>query len=318
MRYQYAPVLAVVVLLQHARTPRTLITVAAAGITVVALVLGGLDAATLGMPFQSVWLNYYRNATQGVSGAIGTQPWFFYGYYYCVAWGMVATTLLAFAAFGAVRIPVLAAVVLGTIGLHSLTPHKELRFVFLASACMPMLVGLGLGFVFQRVPRLRSVRAGAPVAAVLAVAVSAYTAASTYGNATPRDAWHRGRSMLQATAAARTYTGACGLALRPGWVYLTGGYTYWHRALPIYFEAWDAAQRLEHSTFRMRLESVIDGRSVPQYAGAAALGAHAGKFNVMVGRPGDILPDFSERSCYGLGSDDDPAYCVFIRPGGCE
>jgi 4-amino-4-deoxy-L-arabinose transferase-like glycosyltransferase len=317
LRYQYAPVLGLVALLQHARSPRNLAIVAAGGIAVVVPVLGVLDALTLGAPFQSVWLNYTRNVTQGISGAISTEAWFYYAAYYLLAWGVAAPALLAGAALGAVRVPVLAAVVLATFGLHSLTPHKELRFVFLATACMPMLVGVGLGVVLQRMPRLRPAAVGAPVAAALALAISGYTAVATYGHATPLDAWHRGRSVLQATAAARVYPEACGLAIRTIRVYFTGGYTYWHRDLPIYFETWDDAQKLEHSTFRLRLESVLGGRSVPQYPGAA-LAANAGKFNVMVGARTDSLPGFAESGCYGRGSLDDPAYCVFTRPGGCQ
>lgn len=317
LRIQYAPVLGLVALVQHARSPRNVAIVAAGGIAVVVAVLGGLDALTWGVPFQSVWLNYQRNVVEGVSSAIGTEPWFYYAAYYVVAWGMAAPVLLACAVLGAVRVPVLGAVVLGTIGLHSLMPHKEVRFVFLATACMPMLVGLGLGRVLQIVPRLRPAAVGAPVAVVLALAISGFTAVATYGRATPPDAWHRLRSMLQAIAAARAYPGACGLAIRTASVYYTGGYTYWHRDLPMYFETWDDAQKLEPLAFRLRLENMLDGRSVPQYSGAV-LAANTVRFNVMVGARSDVLPGFSERSCHGRGLIDDPTYCVFTRPGGCE
>jgi hypothetical protein len=317
LRYQYAPVLGVVALLQHARSPRDLAIVAAGGIAVAVAVLGVLDAMTWGTPFQSVWLNYLRNATQGVSSAMGAQAWSYYVAYYPAAWGMATAALLACAVLGAVRVPVLAAVVLCTIGLHAMTPHKELRFVFLATACMPMLVGVGLGLLLQRVPRLRLTGVGAPLAAALAVAISAWTAFATYRDASPADIWHRGRSMLQATAEARVYPGVCGLAIRTAWVYQTGGYTYWHRDLPIYFETWDEAQKFDLSTFRLRLESVLDSRSVPQYPDAA-LPANTGRFNVMIGARTDRLPGFSERGCYGRGPVDDPVYCVFTRPGGCE
>jgi hypothetical protein len=317
LRYQYGPVLGVVALLQHARSPRNLAVVGAAGIAVVVAVLGGLDWLTWGAPFQSVWLNYQRNLVEGVSSAIGTLPWFYYAAYYLVAWGMAAPLLLACAVLGALRAPILAAVVLCTIGLHSLVPHKEMRFIFLATACMPMLVGIGLGTALQRLRRLHPLAVGAPVAAFLALAISSYTAAAAYGRASPPDAWHRFRSMLQATAAARVYPEVCGLGIRTQWVYQTGGYTYWHRDAPIYFETWDDAQKIEHSTFRLRLESVLGGRPVTQYPGTA-LAADTGRFNVMVGARTDVLPGFSERSCYGRGSIDDPVFCVFIRPGGCE
>jgi len=317
LRYQYAPVLGVVALLHYARSPRSLAIVAAGGIAVVVVVLGGIDTLTWGVPFQSVWLNYLRNATQGVSGAMGTEAWSYYVAYYLAAWGVGAPVLLACAVLGAMRVPILAAVVLCTIGLHSLTPHKELRFIFLATACMPMLVGAGLGFLLQRMPRLRPTEMGAPVVVTLALTISGYMAVSTYVNATPLDAWHRDRSKLQATAAASVYPGVCGLAIRTIWVYRTGGYTYWNRDLPIYFETWDDAQKLEHFSFRMRLESMLGGRPVPQHPGAA-LAANTDKFNVMVGTRSDILPGFSERSCYGRESIDDPLYCVFARPGSCK
>jgi hypothetical protein len=97
---------------------------------------------------------------------------------------------------------------------------------------------------------------------------------------------------------------------------MTGGYTYWHRDLPIYFETWDDAQKLDGTTFRLRLTSVLDGHPVATYPGAA-LAAHADRFNVMIGHPADGLPGFSRRACHGSGSVDDPEYCVFARPGGC-
>ena len=316
LRYQYAPILAVIALMQHLRRPRDLALVCLGGAAVVIPVIGALDALTWGAPFQSVWLNYHLNATQGVSGAMGVQPWFYYLAYYRAAWGLAAPALVVLVILGAVRAPVLAAVVLCTIGLHALTPHKELRFVFLATACMPMLIGMGTGFAFERIPPLRSPSIGAPVAIVLALALSGYIAASTYRNATQPEAWHRDRSMLQATAAARAYPGACGLGVRTIWVYRSGGYTYWDRNLPIYFETWDAAQRLRRTKFRLILDSRIDGASVPQHPGAS-IKTNSGKFNVMIGARRDRLPGFSVQDCYGRGSIDDPTVCLFTRPGGC-
>ena len=313
LRWHYAPVLAVAVLAQHARAPRHLAIVAAGALVVVVLVLGGLDALTWGMPFQSVWLNYTRNVTQSVSAAMGTQPWFYYPGYYLVAWGVAAPALLACAVLGALRLPMVGVVVLCTIGLHSLLPHKEPRFVFLATACLPMLVGVGLASVLQRLPRLAM---SAPAAAALAVVLSVGMAVATRAGVTPDDAWHRDRPMLQATAVARTWPGACGLGIRSIRVYRTGGYTWWHRDLPVYFETWDQVQTLEHTSVRLRLDSRLDGRSVPQYPGSA-LAEHAGRFNVMLGRRDDDLPGFARRACFGEDGAAAQVVCVFTRPGGC-
>jgi hypothetical protein len=213
-------------------------------------------------------------------------------------------------------VPVLGVVVVCTIGLHSIVPHKELRFVFLATACMPMLAGMGAGNVLQRVQHLRQKSFGVPTAFVVAVVISGYAAIATYHRATRPDDWHRDHSMLQAMSAARAFPNACGLAIRTIWVYRSGGYSYWHRDVPIYFETWNDAQKLERSDFRLPLENMLDGRIVPQYPGAL-LGMNADKFNLIVGDRNDRLPGFSEQSCYGSGLLGDPVFCVFVRPGGC-
>lgn len=313
LRYQYAPVLGVVVLWQYGRDRRSFLVVAGAGIAVVVLVLGVLDTATWGLPFQSVWLSFMRNGPQGVSQAMGEEPWPYYFAYFIVAWGAIAPAILACLAFGAKRAPALAMAVILTIGLHAIPPHKELRFIFLATAAMPILIGIGLdalaGYLSLR-------RAALPVRIGLAMGLGLLIAWGTLTRATRPDDWHRDRSVLQATAAARVMPAVCGLAIRTAWVYRTGGYTYWHRDVPIYWETWDGSQELPGSMFRLRLDSVLDGRPVAQYP-AVALASHTDKFNAIIGLRTDGLPGFTEQGCFGQGSLDDRTFCVFTRPGGC-
>ena len=114
--------------------------------------------------------------------------------------------------YGAVRLPVLAVVVVATIGLHSLAPHKELRFIFFATACLPILIGVGLGCALQRVPNLRRTVWGLPITVGAALLAALCIAVATSVGATRLDDWHRDRAVLQATAAARVFP----RGLRPG------------------------------------------------------------------------------------------------------
>lgn len=172
LRYQFAPMLGVAALLQHARRPRALATLVLGAAAIVALILGVLDVLTWGSPFQSVWLNYQRNAMQGISTAMGTEPWFYYLAYWVVAWGFVAIPLLSCGMLGVVRSPVLG-VLAATMVVHSLIPHKELRFVFLAMATMPILIGIGLGCLLQSFKSQWPTAANIQAAGAIAIAISA-------------------------------------------------------------------------------------------------------------------------------------------------
>jgi phosphatidylinositol glycan class B len=314
LRYQLAPVFAAAALWQFRREPRACLAVAGAGIAVVLLALGVLDTATWGLAFQSVWLNFLRNGPQGVSQAMGTETWAYYLLYFVSCWGATTPFVLICLALGARRAPALALLAVGTVGLHMLVPHKELRFILLATASIPILIGIGLHDGVMRLPRRWSglwVRIGLALTLALAIGWGTET------RATPLDAWRRDRSAFQAMAVARTVPDVCGLAIRSVGVYLTGGYSYWHRNVPIYFDTWEPSQILPGSDFKLRLDNVIAGRSVPQYATEEFPG-HPEKFNAMIGVPGDILPGFTVRSCFGSGAIGDYTICVFTRPGDCS
>jgi hypothetical protein len=317
LRWQYAPVLALVALVQYLSRPRALVWVAAGGCAVVLPILGGLDAITWGLPFQSVWLNYERNATQGFSGAMGTEAWYFYFGYYWIAWGVLVGPLILCAVIGLVRMPILATAALATIGLHMLVPHKELRFIFLATACVPIFIGVGASSLIQLLRRRRSTGMSAPAAASIAFVFAAGMAVAMYADATPPDAWHRHRSGLRAIALAREIPGVCGLGFRDAYPYVTGGYTYWHLDVPIYYQDWEASQHIGGTGVVLRLDSVLDGRSVPQFSDLT-FPAQTGRFNVMISEKSGGLPGFEKQKCFGQGSIDDRTFCVYTRPGGCE
>jgi phosphatidylinositol glycan class B len=223
LRYQYAPALAAAILCQHWRAPRTIAKIVAGAAVVVALAGGLLDWLTWGAPFQSVWLNFERNAVQQVSTAMGTEPWWYTPAYFLAAWGWLTPLLLPLALLGARQWPPLAVAAAATLALHALVPHKEVRFIYLAIAAMPILIGLGVAHLLAKMPALQPAPA---IAAGLALLLAAGEAASAYAGATPRDAWHRDRSTVRAFYAAHGDPGLCGLGVRSLWVYRSGGYTF--------------------------------------------------------------------------------------------
>jgi hypothetical protein len=317
LRFQYAPPLVLAALWQHGSSRRRVALVGGSALGVVVLAAGVLDAATWGTPFQSIWLNFRYNAIDGVTAAMGAWPWWYFGGYHLVAWGVAAPVILILMAAGARRAPALAIAAVTTVLLHSLSPHKELRFIYLAMAGFAILTGLGAA-LYRRLSSETTQAKAVMLTAALAVSVTATEAWSAATRATSRYAWYTDRSLIQALEAAREQPGLCGLGVQFYWVYRADGYTYLHRDVPIYYASFERAQHIPHSPFPMRftLRVLLRGAAVPQFPDAAFPRA-ADRFNVMIGRESDSLAGFHRVACFGGVDFADAPVCLFRRPGPC-
>lgn len=308
LRYQYAPGVVVMAAVQFRTQRRAWLTLAAGGAAVILLVLGGLDWASWGTPFQSVWLNFRRNAVDGVSAMMGTEPWSYPFAFFLADWGIAAPVLVGLAVLGARRAPGLAAAAALTLALHALTPHKEVRFLYLPIALAPVLIGLGADRMIQGLRRRQPLVA--PAVALVLAGAEAFCAVR---GATAPDTWHRDRAAIQAFGAARDLPGLCGVAAT---LYFpkTGGYTYLHRDVPIYFDR--PALLLPGLPTGLPIRVRLNGSDVVQHPGPELLG-RPDLFNVVVGRQDDAPPGYARQACFGSGEEHDPTVCVFQRPGAC-
>ncbi len=315
LRYQYGPALAVAALWQHVRDRRRLVLVGGAGLVVVAVGSGVLDTLTLGAPFQSIWLNFQRNAVDGLSGAMGVEPWFYPAAYFLVAWGALFPLFLVLALLGATRAPAFAIACAMTIVLHSLTPHKEVRFFYLAIATAPILIGLGSARLLA-LAMTRRRYAATVVAAILIMLLPVAEALAAQAHVLPAEAWRIDRSTTQAFLAAHATTDVCGIGVGEFWVYRTGGYTYLHRDVPIYFETFDRVQHVEGLDYRLAISVVRAGVEVPQHPDAG-FAAASRSFNLLIAPKDGALPGFSRIGCYSKDTLGHAEICLFRRPGGC-
>jgi hypothetical protein len=315
LRFQYAPAIAAAMLWQNRQCRARWRSILAGGVAVVLPAGGVLDWLSWGSPFQSIWLNVRRNAMDGVSSAIGIDPAAFYLAYLDVAlWP--APVLLFLVTVGAVRAPALALAALVTLMLHSLVPHKEVRFIYLALAAAPILAGLGAATLLRALSARRDGRAvGGGVVAVLGVA-----ALLSWRNATaPALAarWSFNRATIGMFLAAHHRPDLCGLGVRDMRVIDSGGYAYLHRDVPVLFEAFDPAIRLDGVQVPLRFAVMRHGVAVPQAPGPA-FAAAAKRYNYLIAAEGTAAPGFTRIHCTNdAARPGQPALCLFHRDGGC-
>ena len=199
LRYQYAPPLFLAVLWQYRSQPRHYQWLFLGASAVLLPFSGVLDAITWGGAFQSIWLNFARNSLQGMATAIGTEGPAYYLNYLTIAL-LPLPLMLGLAVVGATRFPALAIAALATLLMHSLLPHKEVRFIYLTLAALPILIGLGatslLGqLAVRRGPRV--VMVGAPVFLAFVAMLASYVGTSPLGGR-----WSLQRGMVHAFLAA--------------------------------------------------------------------------------------------------------------------
>ncbi len=315
LRYQYAPALAAASLWQHrldwARW-RWLVT---GGLAVVLPLGGVVDWVTWGAPFQSIWLNFVRNSVDGVSSAMGTEPLSFFPAYLTTAF-RPAPIFVFLAVFGATRAPALAIAALGVLLMHMAVPHKEVRFIYLALAILPVLIGLGAACVLQVVAE--RVRAG--WVGWLAAPLLVLGGWASWNGATTQplvERWDFNRGPVEAFLLAHRQPDLCGLGVRDMRVIDSGGYAYLHRDVPIFFSEFVPSVVLPGVRMSLRFSVERHGQEVPGVAGEGFT-ASSGLYNYLVGSETAEPPGFVRMSCFsGVSYQGRSTTCLYRRPGTC-
>jgi hypothetical protein len=196
-----------------------------------ALLYGAIDWLTWGKPFHSA-LTYLRfNLIEGKSSAFGTHHFFLYFQALFTAEGLTIVPLIVLSVFGFKQARAIPLMALGFVLVHSLIPHKELRFIFPAIPLLAAHAALGL----DRFPERRRL-------ALLAFAVASLLTFPTLtfgrlGISNPA----RSLSAIDYVGPenrllkrARTLEDLCGLRIASNEWWRTGGYAYLHRKVPMY------------------------------------------------------------------------------------
>lgn len=249
LRIHLAPALALVALWSSARAPRARLPLLIAGASIVAALSGLLDALTLGSPFASIWRYAFYNLYLGVSASFGVKPVIYYAAGELGVWQGGIAALLLFSLLGARQMPLLLAAAAVIVAVHSSIGHKEYRFIYPAILLVAVLAGIGLAQLAAWAAERLAARGLRPVIARYAatgLALSCWCALSWQVWTGPALALarQRGHDMLTAALFVAHSPAVCGIGLYgldgADWVFY-GGYTYVHRALPMYWPK-DAAE----------------------------------------------------------------------------
>jgi len=276
-----------------------------------------LDTLTWGTPFQSIWLNLVRNTRQGVGSRFGESPWYYFILFEGASWH-IAAVLGVFVLLGAWRAPLLSVISVVTILSHSLVPHKEHRFIYLAIAYAPILLGLGISMAVAWIAAAATAtRSLAYIAGLLLFTMGSSWGAARYGLL--HSHWHSMEAIVQVFLAAHQKPDLCGLGVKGLPWYSTGGYTYLNRAVPLYL--WDYGTPYPKPVIAvpLRLAVVLDGLVVPQFSSDEFNGASY-RYNYLIGSADAVGADYTPVNCFANKSDarQPRAICLFHRPGGCE
>lgn len=198
------------------------------------LVYGAVDQLTWGAPFHSASQYLRFNLLEGRSSSFGTHPVYHYLRTLVTAEGMTMIPLVILGALGARTRSAIGLIALGFCVVHSLIPHKELRFLFPVFPLLTAQAAVGLDALKERK------RAG--TLALLALSLGSLVSLPTLtfwrlGISDPDGALSaidysgpENRLLLRA----RALTDLCGLKVMSTENWRTGGYAYLHRAVPMY------------------------------------------------------------------------------------
>jgi GPI mannosyltransferase 3 len=322
LRFHMAPPLFVIALWQcRLEWRRRWLPLLLGALAIVVPILGVLDFLTWGSPFQSVWLNFVRNVPQGVSTAINADPKVNYLALIAATWTVAGTPLLGLGVLGALRAPLLALAAATTIVSMSLFAHKEYRFICFALLAAPILVGLGAARIFEVIDNRfgNRGRIGVRVAFVLATAsVSVFAWNSLF----MRVQRQHMSGNLEAFLLASRQPALCGLGVFDIDSAVSGGYSYLHRDVPLYYSrlsyASDVKEKVAQSGLELKLELEFEGAPLPHYDSADLL-RRTQLYNFALASANHAPPGFRTLQCFANAPDWLwPLVCLYQRPGGCS
>jgi phosphatidylinositol glycan class B len=247
LRYQNLVVLGPIVLIVTLRSGWRSALGLALAMVVVLLAGGLLDWVTWGKPFQSLVVYVRFNLVEGGANQWGVSARSFYGTTLWATSGPVFVVVLLGFAAGLRRTWPVALPVLVFVAAHSVISHKELRFLYPVLPLFLLCSAVGLGLLLGKLPLSRTWRRTvmAALAMLLLGTLGLRALRMTFsdigqvmpspelGGPTSRLVWGAFDERNRLLSVAGTHADICGLAapgINPYW---TGGYTYFHRRLPL-------------------------------------------------------------------------------------
>ena len=294
LRMQLGPV-ALLLWLWRWRDLRHLRLLSAGALGAVALT-GLFDALTWDYPFQPIWQNIQFNLVLDGAALFGVAPWSGYFEEMWLRWGILAIPFTVLVLLGARRLPILAAMILLTLVIHAVIPHKEYRFILPAVMMASILCGFGVieaARVLAKFLQGRLPQAAGMVAAVLVGLLWLIVTAANLGAMAYERVWRGDTSPLQMALDISRQPALCGVAFINTNRYGTGGYSFLHRAVPVYFD------NSNMDSFGKLLEATR-------------------AYNALAVRRADLemansIPAFAEYRLVHCSQE----HCLLIRPGAC-
>jgi phosphatidylinositol glycan class B len=238
-RYQTGLVAAgfVLVLLARRRWKGLLSYLAAA--SVVAALGGVLDWKTWGSPFHPLVVYVKFNMGPAAVDRWGAAPFTFFSDHLATTVGLSYAVLVLGFAVAAGSAPGLALVVLAYVGAHCAVPHKELRFI---TPILPLAIALSsVGLARLAGGLHKGDRPLHALAWVLGAQMVWQLRAPTLADLGYGDdeevVWHANEDYYRATLDAAALPDLCGISYIDNAHAWTGGYTYLHRDVPVFFSS---------------------------------------------------------------------------------
>jgi hypothetical protein len=322
LRFQMAPALLVIAAFHCRREwSRRWLPLALSGAATMAVLVGVLDFATWGFPFQSLIVNYVRNVPQGLSTAISSSPLDEYFFSFAKYWTLPGLLLAALIPLGATRAPALATAAAVTLLIHSFLGHKEYRFICFALLSAPILIGLGAACLLEMIETGWSAAKKACARAVFLAACTCVSAFAWVGSG-EREMRDYFAGTLASFLVAHDQSQLCGLGVTDVSWSRTGGYAFLDRDVPLYYSRLHYLQSVADDMRRedvdLRLTIQFRGRTLPQFDGDD-FARHASAFNYLVAKTNSDLPGFVPVQCFANSPlSDFPTVCLYRRPGTCD